>query len=356
MKKLSPRFFVYSFLVCAMAIGCATSGFNQGDLNVVTYDQERAWGEDLKREIDAQARQQGMDYHDPVVIDYVNRLGHRVLSRAPEVKFNYTFSVIKSDVANAFAIPGGHVYVYTGLIAQLQNEAQLAGIIGHEIGHCVARHATERMSTMIIASYAGSILIGTQTGTEAELSKMAMDLLLNSGYLAYTRSAEREADELGVRMMHEAGYNPKELANFFMFLVEQHGTMNGFEEFMSTHPDSLDRRGAIAEYVNSHNIREDLLIRDTPEFQKIKKICKNLHPNANRTDQQYKKPQRQPENRPGPSTAPPPRGGPRQPPPPPPNRGPGPNRKPPEPNWRGPGQPGNEDEPKEIRRSQPMPD
>src|SRR5215831_2719939 len=154
---------------------------------------------------------------NPFLQDYVQRLGQKLASQ-PEAKrsgFDFTFTVLNVDEVNAFALPGGPMFLYTGLLKAVVNEAQLAGVMGHEMSHVILRHGTHEASKANIVELplrlaqmvTGSSMIG-------RLASLGLGLGANSFILKFSRDAESEADALGARLMAEAGYDPMELARF----------------------------------------------------------------------------------------------------------------------------------------------
>jgi predicted Zn-dependent protease len=221
-----------------------------------SWEQEQQLG----READKQMLQQFGEYEDPALLDYVNTIGQRVLEesdlRKPGSPEQYRtapfqFRVIDSPVVNAFALPGGYIYVTRGLLSHLQNEAQLAVVLGHEIAHVAARHASRQALTAQagqLGLIAGAI-IGTQVlddpqapGQILNLGGTLFQLLLTS----YSRDAEREADNLGVQYALREGYDAAEGAELFRSLQrisEQQGAI--LPSWQATHPDPGEREQTI---------------------------------------------------------------------------------------------------------------
>lgn len=195
----------------------------------------------------------GGEYANPRLQAYVRDVGRALAVRSELPNLPYRFTIVDSPIVNAFALPGGYVYVSRGLLALASSEAELAGVLGHEIGHVVARHTAQRLSRAE-ALQAGQILLGvfgaatgTPVGTAADL--------INQGGLAYiqgfSREQEFEADMLGVRYMARAGYDPQAVVSFLQTLREQSqlearmaclppGTVDEFN-LMATHPRPIDR-------------------------------------------------------------------------------------------------------------------
>jgi predicted Zn-dependent protease len=173
--------------------------------------------------------------------EYVARLGRR-LAAAPEAgNYPYSFEVIEEPSINAFALPGGPIFVHTGLIAAAANEAQLAGVLAHEIAHVALRHGTNQATKSILVQLSLSAA-GILSGRDwiAQLGALGvMPLLLN-----FSRSAETQADLLGARILARAGYDPQEMARFFETL-EESGSGGKLPQFLSSHPKPGNRQQAI---------------------------------------------------------------------------------------------------------------
>ena len=205
----------------------------------------------LGRESAAQVRKQMTVIKDPVLTDYVNRVGKRLVAtrEAQESGFPFTFEVVADPSSNAFALPGGPMFINTGLLRAVDNEAQLAGVMGHEMSHVILRHGTNQASkanliqipAALAAQAAGK---GSMTG---QLAQLGIGLGANSVLLKFSRSAESQADLTGSHLMAEAGYDPMEMARFFEKLGAQGGSSNGsISQFFSDHPNPGNREQAIA--------------------------------------------------------------------------------------------------------------
>jgi len=285
MKNITPLVITLALVIVALTVStCATSGYNQGQFNLISLEQERELGDKLNADVAAELAAQGMTYNDTEVNDYLNRLGQKLVRNAPEVNFDYTFTVVKTDEVNAFAIPGGHVFVHTGLIAETENEAELAGVIAHEIGHVVARHGSERLSAMMAAGFVGEIIVGGQAQqVDRMLADLAVQLVTTGGMMAYSRQNESEADQIGAKILYDAGYDPWAMVKFFRKLHEKSGDMTKFDVFISTHPDPEDRRNEVRSYIKTLPPRENP-IQDTPEFDKVRAICQKIQYNKGKSE------------------------------------------------------------------------
>ncbi len=180
------------------------------------------------------------------VADYVNRIGQKVAANTERTDVQYKFHVIDSPIVNAFALPGGYIYVSRGLIALANNEAELAGVIAHEIGHVTGRHAAARMSQGVLVGL-GAAILSAATGSQAvgQVANVGSDLYIKS----YSRGQEDESDALGVRYLAKAGYDPRAMASFLGSLDAQtkldariagKSEGSGFNYF-STHPITAER-------------------------------------------------------------------------------------------------------------------
>lgn len=206
----------------------------------------------LGREAASQVEQQMPVVRDQELTAYIQRIGQKLSSQPQADKYPYSFKVIADKSINAFALPGGPTFVNTGLIAAADNEAQIAGVMGHEIAHVALRHGTNQASKanliQLPAMLAGAVL-GGGGSMLGQLAQLGIGLGANSVLLKYSRDAERQADLLGAQLMAGAGYNPIEMARFFEKLQAQSG--GGGPEWFSSHPNPGNRMQAIQEEVRT---------------------------------------------------------------------------------------------------------
>lgn len=204
----------------------------------------------IGKEYSAQIEKELVLVQDRELNDYIQRIGNRLIRGEGAGNYPYTFKVVQDDAINAFALPGGPTYINTGLILAADNEAMLAGVMGHEIAHVALRHGTNQVSRanliQIPAMLAGQMAGGGITGM---LAQLGVGLGANSLLLKYSRNAERDADILGARLMHQAGYNPIEAARFFEKLEAQTGKRSGIENFLSSHPTHGSRMREIEQEI-----------------------------------------------------------------------------------------------------------
>jgi Peptidase family M48/DnaJ-like protein C11, C-terminal len=176
------------------------------------------------------------------VDSYVNALGQRLAAKAPGERYPYQFKVVDDEAINAFALPGGPVYVNRGVIEAADNEAQLAGVIAHEISHVALRHGTNQASKASAAQLPLAILGGIigSDSTKGAIAQLGASFAMNSILLKYSRTAESQADIMGTQILYDAGYDPRAMAQFFKKLeAQQQG--NGPVEFFSNHPSPDNR-------------------------------------------------------------------------------------------------------------------
>lgn len=215
--------------------GCATTGINAGQMNLISSAEEVKMGQDLSLEVEKEFEV----YQDSEVAAYIDRVGQRLARVSDRPDIRYSFKVIRKDEMNAFALPGGYIYIYTGLLSELDDEAQLAGVLAHEIGHVTARHSTERLSTMYGYQILADLILGENPNMWAE---MVVNIFSTGGFLAYSRKNEYEADKLGVWYSSSAGYDPSGVSELLGKLQSMHEREPGkLEELLSTHPPTSDR-------------------------------------------------------------------------------------------------------------------
>jgi predicted Zn-dependent protease len=231
----------------------------------VGLEKEVALGRYLAAEIDREAK----FVDDPVITEYVNRVGQNLVLHS-DAKVPFTIKVIDSDEVNAFALPGGFFYVNKGLILAADNEAELAGVMAHEIAHVAARHAVENQAKATLMDYgllAGSIFLG---GIPGLIVNNAGPLAALLGFMKFSRGAESEADKLGVQYLYASGYDPNALATMFEKLASKNKKKPGFlSKAFSTHPQPPERRAASISLVARFPEREEYTI-STSEFQRVK--------------------------------------------------------------------------------------
>lgn len=235
----------------------------KSQLALISEEQEIAMG----READPQIVAQFGLYEDSALQRFIREKGQQMAAISHRPNIQYTFRVVNSEVVNAFAVPGGYVYFTRGIMAYFNNEAEFAGVLGHEIGHITARHTVSQQSKAVLSQVGliGAMIINPQIAQFGELASQGLGLLL----LKYGRDAERQSDELGVEYSTKIGYDAHQMANFFTTLQRQ-GQQSGSAElptFLSTHPDPGERNitvGKLAtEWQQKLNVTNAKINRDT---------------------------------------------------------------------------------------------
>ncbi|HXM47242.1 MAG TPA: M48 family metalloprotease [Pyrinomonadaceae bacterium] len=231
----------------------------------MSVEKEVAMGRQLAAEVDKQAK----FIDDPIITEYVNRVAQNLVLHS-DAKIPFTVKVIDSDEVNAFALPGGFFYVNKGLILAADNEAELAGVMAHEISHVIARHAVENQTKANLMQY--GMLAGILLG-----GPILSNVLYNGGgffegiaFLKFSRNAESEADKLGTEYLYAAGYDPTAMATMFEKLEgkekKKPGTMS---KLFKDHPAPADRRAASLALAARFPEREEYVISSS-EFQRVK--------------------------------------------------------------------------------------
>jgi predicted Zn-dependent protease len=245
-----------------LALGGALTYFTSRSTNPVTGeaqhvslspDQERMLG---LQAMPAMAQQFGGEVNHPVLTPYVQSVGERIVRRSDAARgpYDYTFHVLADpETINAFALPGGQVSITLGLLRRLTNEAQLAGVLGHEVGHVIERHGAEQLSKQQLSqALVGAVGVATydpndpRSARNAAIAAAVAQLVT----MRYGRKDELEADSVGVHLMAQAGYNPRGMAELMEILAKAGG--GGRQaEFFSTHPNPENRLARIEEEIQA---------------------------------------------------------------------------------------------------------
>jgi len=268
--KTFPRFVLFCVIAClsAQARVQPSSGFD-----LFSQDEEVAAGKQAAAEIPKQLPV--LPQSDPVSV-YVNRLGQELASHAPGQKWPYTFRVVNQKEINAFALPGGPVFVNLGTIQAADNEAQLAGVMAHEISHVVQRHGTRSASKQMAAQVPLAILGGFMgRGTLSQMAQMGISFGVGSYFLKNSRSAESEADLLGTDVMYDTGFDPHQMAVFFAKLAEEGGSRS--PQFLSDHPDPGNRSQAVSKEVATLP-KKNSYRGNSSEFLQVKQRVAGMKP------------------------------------------------------------------------------
>lgn len=271
MSRSPTRFFVLiSILLAALAItGCSvnpTTGRSQ--FNVLSMDEEVAMGEEAKSQL---TDEYGGKVQNAALQAYVTRIG-QALSQQTEADYPslpWEFTLLDSDVINAFALPGGKVFMSRGLAEKLTTEAELAAVLGHEVGHVTARHSGQRVSQSLIVAGVVTAAGAAASGSDSDVVKAGVPLLVGAGgqgyILKFGRSQELEADALGVRYMVKLGYDPLG-ARMVQEVLQREAGAGGAPEFLSTHPYPESRIAQIDDLLKG----EYAYTQNNPDFKLFK--------------------------------------------------------------------------------------
>jgi predicted Zn-dependent protease len=236
-------------------------------VNLYSIESEIALGKQAAQEVEKSSKL----VDDPIVADYVNRVGQRLV-RNSDCKVPFTIKVIDSDEINAFALPGGFFYVNSGLILAADEEAELAGVMGHEIAHVCARHGTRNATKEQIAEWASIPLIMLGPGGWAGYGIYeGLQMAIPIGFLKFSRDAEREADYLGLQYMYKSGYDPNAFVSFFEKIEAMEKRQPGtIPKIFADHPPTPDRMAAAQKEIAEILPPRDSYIVTTSEFDDVK--------------------------------------------------------------------------------------
>jgi predicted Zn-dependent protease len=232
---------------------------------------------ELGKRTAAQIEKQIPTLNDADTLEYLNRLGKRLVGFAPNNQSEYVwqFRIVNSADINAFALPGGYIFVNRGAIDAAENEAELAGVMAHESGHVVMRHGThmvtERMPLELGAGVLGGLL-GQNDSFLSQIAQLGIGLGLNSVLLKYSRSAEAQADEVGTYILYQAGYDPHAMAQFFQIIEKKYPQRT--LQFFSDHPNPDNRERAIEQ--EAQRLPQRTYGYQTGDFQRMKQVVATI--------------------------------------------------------------------------------
>lgn len=258
-----------------LTLGLLAGATGFGAACAISQREEIALGQQYAAEINRQLP----IVQDAVVNRYINLVGDRI-ARQGERGLDYTFYVVNTDAVNAFALPGGFIYVNRGLVEQTDNLAELAGVLAHEIGHVERRHSVEQIERMQRANLGLSlayILLGRPPGG---VERAAIEVGGGLVFARFSREAENEADEVGVQLLVRSGIDPNGLVTFFKELLEERRRQPSIlEQWFSTHPLTEDRIAATREMIRRipPNQLRGLTV-NTPQYEEMKARLRRYPP------------------------------------------------------------------------------
>jgi predicted Zn-dependent protease len=237
---------------------------NKHQINFYSFDKEVAIGRQFAQEVDREAK----IVDDPIVADYINKVGQNIVLHS-DAKVPFTIKVVDSDEINAFALPGGFFYVNKGLILAADNEAEIAGVMSHEIAHVAARHGVEQASKGQIVNW-GTLPLIFLGGWGGFAVQQGLGIAIPLGFLKFSRGAEEEADRLGVQYLYASGYDPSAMGSFFEKLLAKEKKKPGtLERLFSSHPIVSDRITKVNSLIARFPDRSEYVI-NTSEFSQVK--------------------------------------------------------------------------------------
>ncbi|MEE9316125.1 MAG: M48 family metallopeptidase [bacterium] len=271
MKTVPVTFFVKKYLslflvVFVFLVGCAAHPVTgKREIKLVSTKQEVALGKATAQQV---VNEFGV-YDDPELDKYINEVGQKLANVCERKKITYYFTVLDTPMVNAFAAPGGFIFVTRGILREMDDEAQLAGVVAHEIGHVVWRHGAKRLEKAF--GYSAIILLG-EILTKKDLSQLRQytSFLFSLMLQGYSRKNEFEADNAGVRYSLAAGYDPKGISDFFEKLkAMEKRPPTKFETLFRSHPPTGDRIERIQLYLEQVEFEETGLVRNQEKFKRL---------------------------------------------------------------------------------------
>ena len=268
--------------IAALTLSLTLTSFAVAQTRIVAPKNKYSVTEDVKlgREAAAQAKKELPMLNDERVDDYVERIGQRLADSVPpefrHPEFQYTFDVVNQKDINAFALPGGPMFLNRGMIEAAKSEGEVAGVMAHEMSHVALRHGTAQASSGqgaqiggVLGQIAGAIIGGTAGSIISTGSQVAAGVYITK----YSRAYESQADILGAQMLARAGYDPREMANMFKTLAAEGGSRG--PEWLSSHPDPGNRYNAIMKEAQSLRVEGNA---NTGQFQQIKQRLAGMPP------------------------------------------------------------------------------
>jgi predicted Zn-dependent protease len=274
--------------LAALALWSVTGGCFR---NPVTQRREaKLISEAAEKQIGAESHRRLVEeygeFKDPVLREFVASLGTKIASLSDRPKLEFTFTILDADLVNAFAVPGGYIYVTRGLLEEVTSEAELAVVLGHEIGHVCAWHSINMIEKQMgygALTTLGAIVSGFQLGPEAMLMvAQTADLFTNLYLLGYSREYELEADRVGLRYAISAGYNPAAALSFFERLdqLEKQTGTDKWESYFRSHPPTADRIRLSQQYIDQMSGARRTYADGFESYQELKRRLPESDPEA----------------------------------------------------------------------------
>jgi beta-barrel assembly-enhancing protease len=253
---LKPHRFLVPIAVLALFVaGCGSGGLGGS----VSLDEEWQVGQQMAAQVNSQVRL----VQDPQALAYVRMVGERLHAATPLANRPFVFNIVDDPNVNAFAVPGGHIYIYRGTIVQADKVDMLAGVMAHEISHVVARHVIKQMEQAQTINTIGSILLGQNPGA---LEQIAAQVIAGGAMARFSRADEKQADDMGLDLMTRAGYDPHGMLDMFQKLLALDRSGNSsVARFFADHPGTQDRINDISGRISKMGRTSGIV--DDPEYQ-----------------------------------------------------------------------------------------
>ncbi len=253
-----------------------TEVLSSGGVNKLTKEEKKLLEETAIFE--EEINRKGLIYHDPILEKYVNEIGKKLISNVNTSTIKFRFQIIKDPALNAFALPNGSIYIHSGLLSQLENEAQLAHILGHEITHVIKQHAVNaykdfknKLMLANVVDVLGSTAIAGASIEYLSFFSLGLGLTMSAAINGYGRENEKEADDTGMELMINAGYQLQEVPKVYELLLKEYGDATNLEVFfMGSHPANKERIQRTTELLKTKyadKTKQTALITNIEEFQ-----------------------------------------------------------------------------------------
>lgn len=237
------------FAAAALLLLAATGCESARNISLFSTQQEVELGTEMSTKIESEMKL----LNDPAVVNYVKEVGGKVSAQAARQDVEYVFKVIDDpEQVNAFAVPGGNIYIFTGLLTRMSDEAELAAVLAHETAHIDERHSMEALTRQV--GY--EIVVGAVLGDQAAAwEKILSGVAGNLAFLKFSRSDERQADQIGLELMVKAGYDPQGMVDLLqMFETLAQSQPSAIEIWLSSHPASSERVALVKQQIARENL------------------------------------------------------------------------------------------------------
>jgi predicted Zn-dependent protease len=263
----------FATILCCAAMtlalnGCAGFASFSEAMFMMSPDQELELGNQVAEQIESEMA----PVTDPEINRYMIDLGQRLWANSPQGPLAPRFFVVKQEELNAFAIPGGNVYIHTGLIDAADDEAELASVVAHELGHVIMRHGARHVSHSMGLDLVQQVVLGSDAGQASQI----VGSIIEQGIITnYSRQDESEADRIAVQTLHKAGYDPAALSTFFAKLRDKYGdSPGGVSSLFASHPPTAERMANVQAMVRQLPPRQ--YTRPVTELRKTQGRLKKL--------------------------------------------------------------------------------